>query len=106
MHPINPGIRAYDSRTVGRFSAGETRLIDLGVPVCKAAAVNVTAVNPSGAGYVSMWGAGPKPATSVINTHPGQTLANGVITAVNGTTVLVYAHVDTDILLDVTAYWT
>lgn len=107
MHPINPGQRAYDSRlNGGRFAPGETRSIDLGIPVCKAAAVNITAVNPSANGFVSMWGAGPQPSTSVLNTTAGQTLANGVITAVNGSSVLVYSHVATDIILDVTAYWT
>ncbi|WP_441250162.1 right-handed parallel beta-helix repeat-containing protein [Kitasatospora sp. McL0602] len=69
-----------------------------------AVVLNVTAVNPSAAGYLSVYPAGgPRPATSNVNFVPGQTVPNLVTTSLGGSDeVEIFNHSgDTDVVVDV-----
>jgi hypothetical protein len=102
----------------GRFRSGQTRALTVApaargaVPAGVAAVVlNVTAVNPTDNGYVTVWPAGqPKPLASSLNTMPGQTRPNLVIAKVGaGGKVDLYAFGDrggtTDLVADVVGYF-
>ena len=95
-----PAYRANDFQVAGRG----------GVPLTGVAAVilNVTAVDPSTSGYLTVWTWGtPQPDTSNVNFTAGQNVANtvivrlsadGVITLYNGSAG------DVDVLVDVEGY--
>ncbi len=83
---INPQ-RLLDSRTgqdttPGPFASGETRSVPVaglaGVPAGASAVVlNVTATEPSDAGFLTIWPAGqPQPVASTLNFLPGDNVAN------------------------------
>ena len=74
--------RLLDSRSGPRSAPFATRTVQVagrgGIPATGATAVvvNVTAVQPSGAGYVTIWPDGSRPTTSNLNIpRPGQTIA-------------------------------
>ena len=71
-----------------------------------AALLNVNVTGTTGAGYVSVFPAAPKPATSTVNfTGKGQTIANGATIALSPTgSVEVYAARGTQVIIDVTGY--
>jgi hypothetical protein len=102
----------------GRFHSGESRDLDVApaaqgaVPRDATAVVlNVTAVNPSSDGYVTVWPAGIKPPlTSSLNTQPGQTRPNLVVAKVGaGGAVSLLAYGDAggsvDLVADVVGYF-
>ena len=98
--------RAYDSRSVKPFRAGETRNITVGGTNLKEVFVNVTVVGQDGtSGYVSLNDA-PNPTTSVVNYSGEDRLeGNGVPVAVtNGsidvTNVVGKAHVILDVFAE------
>ena len=110
LQQIGP-VRAVDTR-VGlggsqRLVAGSTTVFDLGgyVPSATAAvAVNLTAVAPERAGYVTAFpcDAG-RPGTSSVNFAQGEARPNNAIVAISqGRYLCVYADTATDLLLDVT----
>jgi hypothetical protein len=103
MRIINPPTRVYDSRKQGGpFKAGETRRVTVGRN--GAAFVNVTVVNASGDGFVTVWGDGPMPDVSNVNYETRQTICNTSWVPVNGDgTVNVYTFAGCDILVDVQA---
>ena len=85
--PVTPG-RLMDTRDgLGGLvlGPGETRTVQVtgreGVPVSGAIAValNVTVVDPSGAGYLTVWPSGTRPTASNLNFVGGQTVANSVL---------------------------
>lgn len=71
-----------------------------------AAVVNVAAVNPSAAGFVTVYPCSDRvPDTSTLNFVGGQTVANTTIAALSGAGELcVWASVETDILVDITGW--
>ena len=71
-------------------------------------ALNVTATRTQGPGYVTGWPAStPLPATSSLNfVAAGQTVANHVITALNGGAVSYFSFGGNDLLVDLLGYWT
>ncbi|MEP1126468.1 MAG: hypothetical protein ABJH68_21495 [Ilumatobacter sp.] len=99
--------RVLDTRTGVRFDAGEERVVDLSgriIATARAAVVNVTAVGVGGRGFLSVYRDGIAfPGTSSVNyTAPGQTVANGVITAVSAGRIKVRAgDTSTHVLVDV-----
>lgn len=105
--------RVYDSRlTGGKLAAGATRTVVVagtgGVPADATAVVaNVTVTGPSASGYVTVWPAGAaKPQASSVNFVAGQTIANAVQLPVGtGGAVEVYAFRSTDVIVDVTGYF-
>jgi hypothetical protein len=70
--------------------------------------LNVTAVEPSSAGFVTVFpcsagdGGGRPPEASNLNFKAGQTVANAVVSMVGtGGAVCAFSSVDTDLLVDV-----
>jgi hypothetical protein len=73
-----------------------------------AAAINVTAVTPNAAGYVSVWPCGvDRPTVSTVNFTAGEIRANGAIAPLGaGGTLCFYAHSSTDLVVDVVGWFT
>lgn len=80
-----PPCRVADTRTGPPLVSGVPRTFPItgicGIPTtAKAVAVNLTAVSPSGSGYLTAWPAGtPLPTASSLNFAAGQTRANHAI---------------------------
>jgi hypothetical protein len=115
-HVVQPN-RLLDTRNntgghLGRLAAGEVfQLVVAGageVPTAASAvALNVTAVNPQGDGFLSAWPCdGGKPSTSNLNFVRGQTVANSVIVGLDsGGRICLRSSVATDALADVSAWF-
>ena len=106
--------RLLDTRT-GAAPLGEGRTIGLtvtgsaGIPASGVGAVivNITATQPTAAGYVTAWPTGqPRPATSNINFGSGQTTANLAVVQVgtNGQINLYNAKGTTHLIVDILAW--
>ena len=102
MQIIDPPVRLYDSRGHQPMAAGETRAVATGRK--GAVFVNITAVDPTGTGWVVAWGGGSMPATSVLNYQQGTTICNAswVPVAADGT-ILLHSSAGTHILIDLQA---
>ena len=95
----------------GRIRTGEVTQVQVGgragVPATAAAAVvNVTAINPAGAGYITVFPCGAsQPEASTLNYGPGDVVANGatIELGINGT-ICVYSYSATDLIVDVTGF--
>jgi murein DD-endopeptidase MepM/ murein hydrolase activator NlpD len=76
--------RLLDSRlTKARLRAGEVVDIATNLAAGEGAIVNVTGVNPTSAGFITVWPSGiPKPDTSNLNLAAGETAANLAIVGV------------------------
>lgn len=109
FHPVQP-FRNSDTRVFGGagLPAGD-HAFGLNIPKgAVAVAINVTMVNPQGAGFVTVWPSGPRPNTSCLNFSgaPGAT-SNSVIVGVNDQGGLsIYNSVTGHLIVDVTGYWT
>ncbi len=112
--PVTP-VRLVDTRNrlgaTGRVGAGRQVVLqvadDVTVPADATAAVlNVTAVDPAIAGYVTVYPCSDAlPDTSTLNYVAGQTVANTTIAALSGAGQLcVWSYGDTDILVDITGW--
>ena len=119
--PVVP-IRLLDSRSAvgvtnpatagGRIPAGSSVRIPVaghrGVPADVGAVwVNVTAVDPAGAGYVSVHPGNRPATTSTLNTHPSTpAIANGALVALDADgTLTVHTDHDVHVLIDLTGVW-
>jgi hypothetical protein len=99
----------------GRFGSGTTRDLPVaghgGVPASATAAVlNVTAVDPSGPGYVTVWPAGqPMPLASSLNTDAGRTRPNLVVAKLGADRAVSLFDFDavggTDLVVDVVGFF-
>ena len=98
---------------VGRVGAGSFVEVPLlgrgGVPGSGVGAVvaNVTAANPSAAGFATVYPCGVRPEASSLNYLPGPTTAtaNEVIAKLSAAgSVCVYSFAETDLLIDVVGY--
>jgi hypothetical protein len=104
---IGTSPRAIDTRSGARLEAGDERVVDLSsfvIPTARAAVLNVTAVQVGGRGFLSVYRDGIAfPGNSSVNyTAAGQTVANGVITAMTAGKIKVRAgDVPTHLLVDV-----
>jgi len=109
-HPVVP-VRELDTRsTGGPLGARATRTLHLRTPPAgaTAAVVNVTAVAPTSAGFMTVYAAGrPLPGTSSLNFAGGRTTANRVVTALSSTGDLtVYNSAgSTGVVLDVVGWY-
>jgi hypothetical protein len=99
-------------QAVGRREAGQVSEVQVagrgGVPAdALAAVVNVTAIRPDMAGFVTVFPCGvPRPSASTLNYAPGQVAANGAtIKLGDGGKVCVYTHRAMDLIVDVTGYF-
>ncbi|MEX2626480.1 MAG: CAP domain-containing protein [Ilumatobacteraceae bacterium] len=118
--PVEP-IRLLDSRATGatnpatdgtRLPAGSSVRIPVaghrGVPAdTRAVWVNVTAVDPARAGYVTVSPGGNVPTTSTLNTDPATpAVANGALVSLDAEGGLtVHADHDVHVLVDLTGIW-
>jgi uncharacterized protein (DUF1501 family) len=110
--PVTPE-RLMDTRTTSRIGPGATidlRVAGLGpVPATGARSVtlNVTAVSPSEAGYLTAFPTGSKqPTASSLNFAAGQTVANLVVAKVgdNGSVSFFNSSGSTNLIVDVVGY--
>ena len=97
-----------------RHPGGRVRTIDLkvaGVPADASAVVlNVTTTNAAAGGFVTVSaggvGAGPAQEYSNVNLAPGEARSNQVMVALTNGTIDVFTHVATDLILDISGYFT
>lgn len=90
--PYGPA-RVYDSRTATRLPAGGTRQVPKqtysgctpACPVDGAVVYNVTATQPTGSGYLTVYAGGTRPVASTVAFTPGDTVS-GLVTTVSGPT--------------------
>jgi hypothetical protein len=112
--PVKPA-RLVDTRNglgaVGRVAAGRQVVVQVadGVRVpadATAAVVNVAAVNPSAAGFITVYPCSDGvPDTSTLNFVAGQTVANTTIAALSPAGQLcAWTYAETDILVDITGW--
>jgi Cysteine-rich secretory protein family len=95
-----------------RQSPGSTITLQVegraGVPAhATAVALNVTAVNPAGTGYITVFPCGAMPDVSNLNTSQAATRPNLVVVPLSaaGTVCLFTAEAQTDLLADVAGYY-
>jgi alpha-tubulin suppressor-like RCC1 family protein len=123
---INPA-RCADTRTVteggntfdglflghGRLRAGETYAVTIAgrcnvAGDASAAYVNVTAVNPSTAGYLTVWPCDqPRPSASNVNYLPGAVQPNSVLAKISldgQGQICIYSHAETHVIVDANGY--
>ena len=71
-----------------------------------AVSLNVTAVNPSAAGFVTVYPCGTRPVASNLNYTVGQIVPNAVITPVSPTgEICLFSSQSTDLLADITGWF-
>jgi GH25 family lysozyme M1 (1,4-beta-N-acetylmuramidase) len=100
MKMVVPPVRVYDSRHAGAHGAHETRRIR--VADADAAFVNVTVVNPSRDGYVTVWGKGDMPNVSNVN-HQQGTVCNTSWVPLDGGFINVFTSQNCHLLIDLQA---
>lgn len=119
LNPVTP-VRILDTRTTntpsgqpGRIASGGTLNLQItganGIPVDATAVVmNVTAVSPTGAGYVTVWPRGvPQPLASNVNFVPGDIVPNLVTVGIgsNGQVSFYHQGGTNDLIADVVGYY-
>lgn len=109
--PVTP-VRLLDTRLTGqRLAAGTTAELKVGgvggVPATvDAVTLNVTSVDPSLEGFVTVYACGgERPTVSNLNPRPGRVRPNLVVTPVSaGGKICLYSLQDVDLVVDVTGY--
>jgi hypothetical protein len=113
FHTVAP-FRVHDSRSQTPLGPGGVVTLDvaaaLGRPAGEVAAValNVTAVEPSTGGYLTVYPASPEaaPLTSSLNFGPEQTVPNAVITGTHeGRIAVANAIGETDVVVDIVGWF-
>jgi hypothetical protein len=107
---VTPPTRDFDSRSTRRLEARTIQRIDLASHVAadaSAAALNLTMVSPAADGYVTAWPCDqPQPATSNVNAARGMTrAAHAVVDLSADRAICVYAHVATNLVVDVNGWY-
>ncbi|MFC6705042.1 hypothetical protein [Flexivirga alba] len=110
--PVTPA-RVLDTRTGTEPAAGSTTTVSIsghaGIPISGVAAVvvNVTAVSPSGPGFVTTYPTGStRPTASNLNYVKGQIVANQTIVKLGtGGAISLYTQTPTNLVVDVTGYY-
>lgn len=112
--PITPS-RAYDSRTTSALAAGgsvDVTLLRVGVlPLdnVQSVVLNITAVNPTADGFVTVYPTGrTRPLAAALNTKAGLVRSAQVIVpvGVNGKVTVYNANGATNVVVDVVGWWT
>jgi len=104
--------RVFDSRANNGqpFNTLHTVQVNLRSKVpasAKAVLVQVAAIRPAANGFMTVWGSGPRPESSVLNYAAGVNAIAGsdiVFPDANGR-ILVYTHGGGHVKVDVSAYW-
>jgi parallel beta-helix repeat protein len=105
-----PSLRVVDKVKIGGEIILEVKVTDLGdlVPASGVGSVslNVTAVDPDGAGFVTAWPCGQMPLASNLNYLAGQTVPNAVIAPVSATgTVCFYSLRPAHLVVDINGWF-
>jgi hypothetical protein len=105
-----PALRMVDKAKVGGERILEVQFTDLAglVPATGVGAVslNVTAVDPDDAGFVTVYPCGVRPLASNVNFLAGQTVPNAVIAPVSATgTVCFYSSTATQLVVDINGWF-
>lgn len=98
-------LRIVDTRNTQRIGQSQSLTVQLdGAP--QAAIVNLTAVDPAGNGFLTLYPCGSTiPTASNLNVHAGLTVANRAIVSTGGTNQFcLYSSVATDAVIDVEGY--
>jgi hypothetical protein len=110
FEPVSP-VRILDTRAPGmtRLAANTERQVTVaganGIPAnATAAAVNVTAVAPSGDGWLRVYPCGNMPAISNLNFVAGQTVPNAAVVGLSTGKLCVMSSVATNVIIDVGGY--
>lgn len=112
FEPVVPA-RVIDTRTTGgRLAAGSSISFSVaggnGVPTdARAVTLNVTAVDPGGVGFITVWPCGgTRPSTSNLNVTKGDTRPNLVTVKVGEDgRVCAYSQGEVDLVIDVNGWW-
>ena len=95
------------SSAIGRATADQTIEVQIAgrgsVPAdARSVVVNVTAINPSAPGFITVYPCGHRPTTSSVNYFAGQFVPNGALTDLSDTgSLCVYTSAAADVALDV-----
>lgn len=105
--PMTPPVRALDTRPGNPLAAGHVVRVGLAGIVpgdARAAVIDLAAVDPSIAGYLTAWSCDePMPSTSNLNYLAGATrAAHSVVALAGDQSICVFTFADTDVLVDVT----
>ena len=94
--------RIIDTRLSTRLLSGRSRQIDLDSTPA-AVIVNLTAIDPSGRGFLTLSQCGAAiPTVSNLNVVGGAVVANRAVVSTGGSShFCVYSNVDTDVVIDV-----
>jgi hypothetical protein len=115
--PLTTPCRAVDTRVSGAIAAGTSQTFNPAGGACSipsqgsgpiAYAMNVTVVPHGPLGYLTVWPAGQaQPVVSTLNSPDGRVKANAAIAVGgNGGQISVYSSDATDLILDVSGYFT
>ena len=104
--PVPTPRRLTDTRSTGRVAAGD--VLEIALPEGNAVAVNVTAVRPSAAGYLTVFPCDEKlPTASNLNYGPGVTVANlAIVRPGSPGQACVYTSAETDLVVDLAGTFT
>jgi len=96
--------RLLDTRNGDHLAAGRSLAVRVPAPAA-AAVVNLTAVDPIGRGFLTLYPCGSTvPTVSNLNVDAGSIVANrGVVPTDESSQICVFSSVDTDVLVDVEA---
>ncbi len=97
--------RIVDTRNTQRIGQGQSLTVDLGA-VSDAAIVNLTAVNPTGRGFLTLYPCGGGvPTASNLDMSPGSIVANRAVVSTGGTSQFcLFSSVETDVVIDLEGF--
>ena len=97
--------RILDTRTAARLRSGQSLVVDIAT-TATAAIVNLTAVGPSGPGFLTLYPCGAAiPTSSNLNVVAGTIVANRAVVSTGGSRQFcLYSSVDTDVVIDLEGY--
>ena len=110
-HMLPLQLRMSDTRlygNAGKLPAKQARrfAVPSSVRNVRAIQVSIVAVDPSAPGYVSAWGSGTKPETSVLNYNAGQTINTSSVVEVDDGSIQLWSAVSIHVVIDIQAVWT
>ncbi len=97
--------RILDTRAAARLRSGQSVPVDIATAAA-AAIVNLTAVGPSGRGFLTLYPCGAAiPTASNLNVVAGTIVANRAVVSTGGSRQFcLYSSVDTDVVIDLEGY--
>lgn len=103
--PAGPA-RLLDTRDGPPVKAGNAPEVDTGLTSASAVAVNITVVDPAGAGYVTAFSTGNVPETSILNINrAGDVEAGFVIVPVVSGRFRLFTSTDAHLIVDLMGYF-